>query len=55
MAIGILIKPTSIGWSVECLTCDKSVASVYSNEITEAEELDYIAEKHLAIIHGDKK
>jgi hypothetical protein len=48
MAIGILIRPTSLGWNVDCLTCDKNVASVYTKEIADASELDHIAHSHLA-------
>ena len=48
MAIGILIRPTSLGWNVDCLTCDKNVASVYTKELADASELDHIAHSHLA-------
>jgi len=48
MAIATLIKPTQFGWTIDCLTCDKSVATIYSKEVTDASELDHIAEKHLA-------
>lgn len=48
MAIATLIKPTALGWNIDCLTCNETVANIYSKEITEASDLDHIAEKHLA-------